>query len=171
MKIVLSSYWRISCMFMALIELFTFAFALRFYIYSRSESAIVIMLCVIAMIVCCTISMVFSICFLTCAIIGEDKFDAYLFKKKLCTVYKDKPIFYVIFEGVESSHRTQTYILLSNEPFEIPKRSFVHIFPWNREPLCVSYNMKTQIAMPYNEKTIPILEIDKWHAAHYSTLC
>lgn len=40
----------------------------------------------------------------------------------------------------------------------------LRIFPWEKKPLLVSYNVKKQIVMPYNEVTKSILETDKWYS-------
>lgn len=68
---------------------------------------------------------------------------------------------FVADEGIFSR---KEYIILSNEQFDYQKKSSLRIFPWDKKTLLVSYNVKTQVAMPYDEKTKSILEIEKWHS-------
>lgn len=102
--------------------------------------------------------------FLTYTIDKNDFYESYLFRKRLCTIDKTKPIYYVIFWADEGMFSRKEYIVLSNEPFEYQRRHSIRIFPWDKKPLLVSYNVRKQIAMPYDNTTKSILETDKWYS-------
>ncbi len=100
--------------------------------------------------------------FFTYIVCNKDYYESLLVGKSLCIVDKTKPIYYVTFWGNEGLFSKREYIILANEPFEYHKNDSLRIFPWDKKPLLVSYNVKKQIAMPYDERTKSILEIDKW---------
>lgn len=102
--------------------------------------------------------------FFTYIIDKKDSYESFLFKKSLGIIDKFRPICYVTFWGVEGTFSKRKYIVLANEPFEYQKNCSLRIFPWDKKPLLVSYNVKKQIVMPYNEVTKPILETDKWYS-------
>lgn len=102
--------------------------------------------------------------FFTYTIYTEGFYKSYIFKKPLCSINKAQPIYYVTFVADEGIFSRKEYIILSNEQFDYQKKSSLRIFPWDKKTLLVSYNVKTQVAMPYDEKTKFILEIEKWHS-------
>lgn len=80
------------------------------------------------------------------------------FQKKLCTITTTNPTYYAVFTSPQGMLSTDRFIVLSNEPFEyqttygVAKVRFIQ-----------HYNMAKQIVIPYNEQTIPILNLDAWH--------
>ncbi len=93
-----------------------------------------------------------------------DCFRAFLHKKELCVIDKRKPIYYVKFTALLTKGVEAEIVVISNQPFEYKKTPLIRIWPSDPKPLIHSYNVKTQIAMPYNAKTIEIMEMDKWHS-------
>ena len=145
LKIALSTKWKIVLISLIFWEIFLFVVVVKVHIYGEGAADIIMIPCAVIIAVCITIVILPTIRYLTYVIVTENGFDSYLFKKRLCTVHKDKPIYYVIFAfGGPTS-----------------------IFSW-KEPFLCTYDMKKQIAMLYDEKTMPFLEIEKWHAVHYS---
>lgn len=93
-----------------------------------------------------------------------DCFRAFLHKKELCVIDKRKPIYYVKFTALLTKGVEAEMIVISNQPFEYKAPSLMRIFPRESKALIHSYNVRTQIAMPYNAKTIEIMEMGKWHS-------
>lgn len=170
LKIALSTKWKMALIFLIFWEIFLFVVVVKVHIYGEGAADIIMIPCAVIITVCITIAILPTMRYLTYVIVTEDGFDSYLFKKKLCTVHKDKPIYYVIFAfggpgGPEGGYVTRNYIVMSNEPFDYCGPT--SIFSWKASFLC-TYDMKKQIAMLYDEKMMPFLEIEKWHAVHYS---
>ncbi len=170
LKIALSTKWKMALIFLIFLEIFLLIVVVKLHIYGGFAADIIMIPCAVIVTVCVIIIILPTIRYLTYVIATEDGFDSYLFKKKLCTVYKDKPIYYVIFTfggpgGPEGRFVTRNYIVMSNEPFEYDGP--ISIFSW-KESFLRTYDMKKQIAMLYDERTMPFLEIEKWHAVHYS---
>lgn len=170
LKIDLSTKWKIVLISLIFWEIFLFVVVVKVHIYGEGAADIIMIPCAVIITVCITIAILPTIRYLTYVIVTEDGFDSYLFKKKLCMVHKDKPIYYVIFAfggpgGPEGGYVTRNYIVMSNEPFKYCGPT--SIFSW-KEPFLRTYDMKKQIAMLYDERTMSFLEIEKWHAVHYS---
>ena len=170
MKIALSKKWKMALIFLICCEIILLIAVVKVHIYGGFAADIIMIPCAVIVTVGVIIITLPTIRYLTYVIVTEDGFDSYLFKKKLCVVHKDKPIYYVIFTfggpgGPEGRFVTRSYIVMSNEPFEYDGPT--SIFTWKASFLR-TYDMKKQIAMPYDERTMPFLEIEKWHAVHYS---
>lgn len=98
-------------------------------------------------------------------VINESEcFRAFLHKKELCVIDKRKPIYYAKFTALLTKGVEAEVVVISNQPFEYKATPLMRIFPREPKALIHSYNVKTQIAMPYNAKTIEIMEMDKWHS-------
>lgn len=93
-----------------------------------------------------------------------DCFRAFLYKKELCVIDKSKPIYYVKFTALLAKGVEAEMVVVSNQPFEYKAPPLMRIFPREPKALIHSYNVKTQIAMPYNAKTTEIMEMDKWYS-------
>lgn len=170
LKIALSKKWKMALIFLICCEIILLIAVVKAHIYGGFAADIIMIPCAVTITVCITIVILPTMRYLTYVIVTEDGFDSYLFKKKLCTVHKDKPIYYVIFAfggpgGPEGGYVTRNYIVMSNEPFKYCGPT--SIFSW-KEPFLRTYDMKKQIAMLYDERTMSFLEIEKWHAVHYS---
>lgn len=173
MKIALSKKWKMALIFLIICEIILLIAVVKAHIYGGIAADIIMIPCAVILTSCFIIEMLPTIRYLTYVIVTEDGFDSYLFRKKLCTVRKDKPIYYVIFKfggvgGPEGRYVTRNYIVMSNEPFEYYKAPSIRIFTWDKEPFLRAYDMKKHIAMLYDGETMPFLEIEKWHAVHYS---
>ena len=95
--------------------------------------------------------------------IHENEIESYLFNKKLCKVDYDKKIYYVIFQAKENTTTTKKYIAISNKWFEYQEKSWMRLRQSDDRPFLGSYDVKEQIVIPYNEKTILLLPIEEWH--------
>lgn len=164
MKIILSKKWchEIKTLFgieAICIILCVFSFIKDVVLMLFLTMAIVIIMTVVQIILFCS-----SYRFLTYTIDKNNFYESYLFRKRLCIIDKTKPIYYVIFRANEGMFSKKEYIVLSNESFKYQSRHSIRIFPWDKKTLLVSYDVKKQIAMPYDKQTKSILETDKWHS-------
>ncbi len=142
MKIALSTRWKIVLISLIFWEIILLIAVIKVHIYGGFAADIIMIPCAVILTSCFIIEMLPTIRYLTYVIVTEDGFDSYLFKKKLCVVHKDKPIYYGVFS--------------------------IRIFTWDKESFLRAYDMKKQIAMPYDERTMLLFEIEKRRAAHYS---
>ena len=83
--------------FLICCEIILLIAVVKVHIYGEGAADIIMIPCAVTITVCITIVILPTIRYLTYVIVTEDGFDSYLFKRKLCTVHKDKPIYYVIF--------------------------------------------------------------------------
>ncbi len=139
MKIALSTKWKMALIFLICCEIILLIAVVKVHIYGEGVADIIMIPCAVTITVCIIIAILPTIRYLTYVIVTEDGFDSYLFKKKLCTVHKDKPIYYVIFTfggpgGPEGRYVTRNYIVVSNEPFEYTGPT--SIFSWKESFLC-----------------------------------
>ena len=107
--------------------------------------------------------------FLTYVVVSNDVYTSYILKKRLCEIDRKKTIYYVIFSANEGVFSRKDYIVLSNDPFEYEEKCSLRIFPWEKRPLLAGYDTKKQIALPYNQETRLILEIEKWKLVNKET--
>lgn len=164
MKITLSKKWCYEIKTLFCIEAICIILCVFSFINDVAFMLFLIMLIVITMTVVQVILFCSSYRFLTYTIDKNDFYESYLFRKRLCIIDKTQPIYYVIFQANEGMFSQKEYIVLSNESFEYQSRHSIRIFPWDKKPLLVSYDVKKQIAMPYDKKTKSILETNKWHS-------
>lgn len=163
MKISLSKKWQYEMKTLFCIETIVIIAVLL----SRNDIMIKLFLLVWIIAVMSIIEVVLfclSFRFFTYTLCKEYCFESYLLKKRLCIIDKTKPIYYVVFEGVEGYFSRKQYIVISNEPFEYEETSSFRIFPWDKKPLLVSYDVKKHIAMPFDKKTETEFELDKWQS-------
>lgn len=92
----------------------------------------------------------------------KDCFKSFVFKKQLCIVDKNEPIYYIIFTGQVSKFVQEEFIVISNQPFKHIESPSICIFKRDPKPLLYSYNIKTQIASPYDSQTKEYLGLEKW---------
>ena len=100
--------------------------------------------------------------------INDNGIESYLFIKRLCKVDWDKSIYYVIFEAAESKYNRKRYIAISNTLFEYHDAPPLRVFPWQKKNFLASYDIKNQIVIPYDEKTISLLQVNEWHVINSS---
>ena len=162
MKIYLSSYWRKSNLFVCVMIIFITIMSIYLLITGNSDDYKWIALFTGFYIGFFLFFLLKSYRFITYVKIFENGIESYLFNKKLGKVDYDKAIYYVIFQAKENTTTTKKYIAISNGIFEYFNVS-VRLFPWDKKPFLGSYNVKKQIVMPYDEKTIPLLPIEEWH--------
>lgn len=96
-------------------------------------------------------------------------YKSYLFKKCLCVIDRSKPIYYVIFSAQEGMFSKREFIVISNEPFTYEEKHSLRIFPWEKKPLLVSYDIKKQIALPYSQDSLSFLKINEWKSVAKGT--
>lgn len=162
MKIILSDAWYKGIRIWFLIEVVCI---LINCISFRYDIALMIFLCLIIFAIS-TITQIIILCseyrFFTYAIDTKESYKSYLLKKELCVVRKHEKIYYALFWAKETRFAKRRYIIISNSPFGYNEKETVRIFPWDKKSLLVSYDVRTQIAMPYNEKTSSYFELDNW---------
>ena len=164
MKITLSKKWCYEIKTLFFIEAICVILCVFSFINDITFMLFLIMIFVIMMTTVQLVLFCSSYRFLTYTIDKKDFYESYLLKKRLCIIDKAKPIYYVTFWANEGMFSKKEYIIFSNEPFIYQSRQSVRIFPWHKKPLLVSYDVKKQIAMPYDQKTKSILETDKWYS-------
>lgn len=87
--------------------------------------------------------------------LSDVEFVSAFYKKTYCKVSKSKPIFYIRFRTNDDIACVTEYIIVSNEPIHC--RQAIE--------LLLTYRLKTQIVIPYNEQTEAYMDLDHW------TLC
>lgn len=164
MKIVLSTRMRREAVGLCLIE-FVMMLMCIFFFHQDTDVMIFALLYIFVMLtsvfgilMCCRFRL------FTYVMDERDCFRAYIFKKKLCVVDKNKPIYYVKFTALLTRGVECEVVVISNQPFEYTASPLVRVFSREPKALIHSYNVKTQIAIPFNEQTKEILEIEKWHS-------
>ncbi len=93
---------------------------------------------------------------LTHVIPEEHQFTAYsVFNKKLYTLDLTRPVYYGIFNARQDLFYFNDFIALSNEPFKFEEDKDWRYF-------IVRYDLNTLLVMPYNDKTKPLMQLEKW---------
>lgn len=92
--------------------------------------------------------------------IKESTIDSYsIFGKKYCTVSLDQIVYFIPFEAYRAKARFlgeyKSYIALSNHPF-------TYDYPTKADNFIAHYDLHTMIVLPYDDKTKPLLPVDKW---------
>ena len=96
--------------------------------------------------------------------VNKDGIESYLFRKRLCKVDYNNPIYYAVFTAVESKYTSNKYIAISNKMFECREISPLRLLLGKEKSFLASYDVRNQIVMPYDEKTISLLQTKDWHA-------
>lgn len=159
MKIYLSTYWRISNLLNLCMIIIIIIGTIIFCIWSNSSEDYIMVLCALIHILGFGGIIVCSRKFLTYILWEKPLFQSYsFFKTKLCEVDTSKPVYYKIFQTPQGQFENGQFIAISNEQFQyqeiygIAKIRFIQYYDW-----------KKQIVLPYNQKTILLLEIDNWN--------
>ena len=99
--------------------------------------------------------------YLTTVIINDGIYQSYFIKKQLCQINGNNKIYYAVIKAYESSREMKSYIVLSQNEFQLPtdirkiENDFLRTYDW-----------KKMIILPYNDKTIHYLNIDKWELVY-----
>lgn len=137
MKIYLSKYWRQNSLFILCLMILLIGALVFFCIWSNDREDYIMVLCAAWCVFILGCILVCSKRFLTYAIVEKHEIHSYsFFSKKLCT---------------------KRFIVLSNEPFE-----YQATYGAAKVRFIQHYNMAKQMVLPYNEQTIPILNLDAW---------
>lgn len=93
-------------------------------------------------------------------IIKKLTIDSYsMFGRKLCSVALDRTVYYIPFETyiskTEHKGKEKPFIALSNHPFTYHDPTRVVNF-------IVRYDLHTIVVLPYDDRTKPLLPVDKW---------
>ncbi len=100
---------------------------------------------------------------LTHVIPEEHQFTSYsVFNKKLYTLDLTKPVYYGIFNARQDLFYFNDFIALSNERFK-----FENDKDWRA--FIVRYDLRALLVMPYNDKTKPLLQLEKWERIYELT--
>lgn len=82
-----------------------------------------------------------------------------LFGQKFCTVFLDQVVYFYSFE----TYITKSEIRGGNEPFiALSNRPFTYYDPTKRINFLGRYNVHTIIVFPYDDRTKPLLPVEKW---------
>lgn len=92
-------------------------------------------------------------------VIWENKYiQSYsFFKRKLCEVDLNKPVYYIVFKIQNGRYMGRRYVAISNEPFQyqpvygIAKMEFIYHYDW-----------KKIIIVPYERQTILLVKFEEW---------
>ncbi len=162
MKIMLSRWWRKEIKWTFVFEMILLLLVVLFFY--RDIALLIVMFLFWLFNFTIIFGLVFCIQFRLFTYVRDEKnyFKSFVFKKQLCVIDKNKPIFYVIFTGQVSKFVQEEFIVISNQPFKYINSSSIRIFKRDPKPLLYSYNIKTQIALPYDSKTNELLELEKW---------
>lgn len=162
MKIVLSERMRREAIGLFLIE---FAMMLMCIIFFHEDADLMIFALLYVFVMLTTVFGIIMCCrfrVFTHVINEAECFRAFLYKKELCVVDKNKPIYYVKFTALLTRGVEREVVVISNQPFEYKAPPLIRVFSREPKALIHTYNVKTQIAIPYNEKTKEILKFEKW---------
>ncbi len=92
----------------------------------------------------------------THVIVEEHQFTSYsVFNRKLYTLDLAKLVYYEIFKARVDLFYIHDFIALSNDPFELEDHK-------DKRGFFVRYDQRSLLVMPYNDKTKPLVQINKW---------
>lgn len=162
MKIVLSQTWRREAATWVLIEAICILLSISFF---SEDNGLMLIMCLFILLSSTVIQTIVFCCeyrFFTYVLNTEKKYKSYLLKRELCVIDKQEMIYYAIFWEKEAMFKRRRFIIISNKPFKYEEKTGIRIFPWDKKPLLTSYDVKFQIAMPYDEQTKSLFEIERW---------
>lgn len=84
--------------------------------------------------------------------LSDTEFVSKFRKKTYCKVSREKTIYYIRFHTNDDLLCVTEYVVVSNEPIHCKKAI----------EILSNYRMKTQVVIPYNEKTRSYMDFDKW---------
>ncbi len=157
-KIATSIYWKKQVKFILGIDIMiTIAVVVCSILNKDLEMFIVLGSCVLVYILCSLFLTYSARRLLTDVILNETGFQSVLFNKKIAFVNNQRTVYYAIFEEAEGVYSRNKFILVSNTTFKyIPRKS---IFSKN---IVGSYDINTQILIPYNRDTAKFFDFGKW---------
>lgn len=159
MKIYLSDYWRKNSLFNLCLIILIIVGTVIFCAWSRDSEDYIMIICSAWFVLVLSSILLCSKRFLTYIIVGTNQVHSYsIFNKRLCTVDTTTPTYYAIFKTSQGFLCVKQFIALSNKPFQ-----YQPVYGISRVRFIQHYNMKVQIVLPYNEKTIPLLKLEEWH--------
>ncbi len=158
MRVVVSSYWSIAIKTLLGIDIFVALFVFFVLVNNYTYEGLLILggfslLCILATV------WVFYIVrkLLTRVIITDRYFESFLINKRQCSVDRNKKIYYMVFRCAESVYSSQQFILISNSSFEYKTEER----PFSGR-IVTRYDLKAQILMPYDEKTLRQCDLHNW---------
>lgn len=159
MRIDLSKKWQQSRLFLlCLIAVISVGTAV-FCIWSNSKEDYIMCLCAAWFILAAACLLFFSRRLCTYAVIEEDHIQSFsAASQKLCTISTADAVYYTIFTSPEGSAHGKEFIAISNSPFE-----YQETYGIAKVRFLQHYDMAKQIVLPYDNQTIKLLDIQKWH--------
>ncbi len=103
---------------------------------------------------------------LTDVIIKDNFFLSLLLNKKIAIVDTKQSIYYTIFEESEGVNSRKKFIIISNSPFKFERRGLIFK---NGNCILGSYDIYTQILIPYNTDTMKYFDFKNWNYINYPT--
>lgn len=159
MRIDLSKKWQQSrSLLLSLIAVISVGTAV-FCIWSNSQEDYIMCLCAAWFILVAACLLFFSRRLCTYAVIEEDHIQSFLPTSQiLCTISTTDAVYYAIFTSPEGSAHGKEFIAISNSPFE-----YQETYGIAKVRFLQHYDMAKQIVLPYDNQTIKLLDIQKWH--------
>ena len=159
MRIVLSKEWRIACGMLWIMLMIVHAYML--YLWGREGYYMLFLMIFwpIDLLGCVMIFLVRKM--LVYTKINNNVYESGFMKKSLCRIDGNLKTYYAIVNVFESTRNVKSYIVLSESKFDKPidkkkmERDFLRTYDW-----------KKFIVLPYNDKTICFLNIDKWELVY-----
>lgn len=156
-KIVLSPNWRRQVILFCFIGILILLFAIFEWNPDDKKGSLILLISALVYSLFCFLMPLFVSRFLTCAICENSTITSYLLGRKLCVINTNKTVYYVVFTANEGKYQKRDYIILSNTPFIYPPKTKV------QRAVIFSYNMKSQIVLPYEDKTKALINLNQWH--------
>ena len=82
-----------------------------------------------------------------------------MFGRKYCSVFLDQIVYFISFEcyvaKTQYKGETRPFIALSNQPF-------TYYDPTKKSTFLGRYDLHTIVVLPYDDRTKPLLPVDKW---------
>lgn len=157
-KITTSKYWkRQTILILVLDVLITLAVIIYLIINGNSEDFFVLGGYVLVYLLFTFISIYSVRRLLTAVVVNDADLTSVLFNKKIAVVNNRETVYYALFEESEGVYSRSKFILISNSYFKyIPRKS---VFSKN---IIGSYDMHTQILLPYNSDTMKLCDLQNW---------
>lgn len=159
MRIDLSKKWQQSrSLLLSLIAVISVGTAV-FCIWSSSKEDYIMCICAAWFVLVAACLVIFSRRLCTYAVIEESHIQSFLPTSQiLCTISTTAAVYYAIFTSPEGSAHGKEFIAISNSPFE-----YQETYGIAKVRFLQHYDMAKQIVLPYDNQTIKLLDIQKWH--------
>ena len=157
-EIIVSPYWNKTFKVLLVLDAFLVLFASYILICDYTLDGFIIIGGYVLIIVLITVWLLYGVRrLLTKVVVTDFSFESVLLNKKQCHIYRNKKVYYMIFQCSESVYSRKRFILISNRPFKynIEEKVF-------SRKIISYYDIKTQILMPYDKLTSNLFDLANW---------